>query len=147
MKTFKIKYLETCTSDVQANTLEEALQLIKSIDYRMDVLTRTTVEKFELITTTKTPTGQERNMFEAFRVKYRGKKRGLETELANLLKHKDWSNIIGQLYQDKDKYYKDENVKYIPHLATFINQRRWEMVEDDKPTVNPYGEQHNWSTK
>jgi len=43
MKTFKIKYLETCTSDVQANTLEEALQLIKSIDYRMDVLTRTTV--------------------------------------------------------------------------------------------------------
>ena len=130
MKTFNIRYLETCTSDVQANTLEEALQRIKSIDYRMDVLTRTTVEKFELITTIKTPTGQERNMFEAFRVKYRGKKRGLETELANLMKHKDWSNIIGQLYQDKDKYHKDENVKYIPHLATFINQRRWEMVED-----------------
>ena len=147
MKTFKIKYLETCTSDVQANTLEEALQLIKSIDYRMDVLTRTTVEKFELITTIKTPTGQERNMFEAFRVKYRGKKRGLETELANLMKHKDWSNIIGQLYQDKDKYHMGEDVKYIPHLATFINQRRWEMVEDVKPTVNPYGEQHNWSTK
>ena len=147
MKTFKIKYLETCTSDVQANTLEEALQLIKSIDYRMDVLTRTTVEKFELITTIKTPTGQERNMFEAFRVKYRGKKRGLETELANLLKHKDWCNIIGQLYQDKDKYHMGEDVKYIPHMQTFINQRRWEMVEDDKPTVNPYGEQHNWSTK
>ena len=146
MKTFNIRYLETCTSDVQANTLEEALQLIKSIDYRMDVLTRTTVEKFELITTIKTPTGQERNMFEAFRVKYRGKKRGLETELANLMKHKDWSNIIGQLYQDKDKYHKDENVKYIPHLATFINQRRWEMVEDDKPTVNPYGDQHDWRT-
>ena len=97
--------------------------------------------------TKATPTGQERNMFEAFRVKYRGKKRGLETELANLLKHKDWCNIIGQLYQDKDKYYKGEDVRYIPHLATFINQRRWEMVEDDKPTVNPYGEQHNWSKK
>ena len=97
--------------------------------------------------TKATPTIQERNMFEVFRVKYRGKKRGLETELTNLLKHKDWCNIIGQLYQDKDKYYKGEDVKYIPHLATFINQRRWEMVEDDKPTVNPYGEQHNWSTK
>ncbi len=94
--------------------------------------------------TKESPTGQERNMFEKFRLQYRGKKRGLETELANLMKHKDWSNIIGQLYQDKDKYHKDENVKYIPHLATFINQRRWEMVEDTKPTTNPYGEQHDW---
>ena len=95
----------------------------------------------------QSPTGQERNMFEKFRIQYRGKKRGLETELANLMKHKDWSNIIGQLYQDKDKYFKDitfADAKYIPHLQTFINQRRWEMVEDTKPTTNPYGEQHDW---
>ena len=97
--------------------------------------------------TKQSPTGQERNMFEKFRIQYRGKKRGLETELANLMKHKDWSNIIGQLYQDKDKYFKDitfADAKYIPHLQTFINQRRWEMVEDIEPTVNPYGEQHDW---
>ena len=103
----------------------------------------------EEITTDKKPkpTGQERNMFEAFRVAYKGKKRGLDTELNNLMKHKDWINIIGILYQDKDKYFKGEDVRYIPHLQTFINQRRWEMFADEPvKQTNPYGQQHNWRT-
>jgi len=93
------------------------------------------------------PTGQERNMFEAFRVAYKGKKRGLDTELNNLMKHKDWINIIGILYQDRNKYFKGEDVRYIPHLQTFINQRRWEMFADEPvKQTNPYGQQHNWRT-
>lgn len=81
-------------------------------------------------------------MFETFRFNYKGKKRGLETELANYIKHKDWRRILPKLEAMNISW--DCETKYIPHLATFINQRRWEMVEDVKPTVNPYGEQHDW---
>ena len=99
----------------------------------------------EEITTDKKvkPTQDEREMFETFRLKYRGKKRGLDTELNNLLKHKDWKKVIQELYDNS--YYKGEDVRYIPHLQTFINQRRWEMFADEPvKQTNPYGEQHDW---
>ena len=87
----------------------------------------------------------EERAFETFRTNYKGKKRGLDTEINNLIKHKDWINIIGILYQDKDKYFKGEDVRYIPHLQTFINQRRWEMFADEPvKQTNPYGQQHDW---
>ena len=98
----------------------------------------------EITTDKKTkPTKEEREMFETFRIKYRGKKRGLDTELNNLLKHKDWQKIIKELYENT--YYKDEDIRYIPHLQTFINQRRWEMFADEPvKQTNPYGQEFNW---
>ena len=98
----------------------------------------------EITTDKKTkPTKEEREMFETFRIKYRGKKRGLDTELNNLLKHKDWQKVIKELYENT--YYKDEDIRYIPHLQTFINQRRWEMFADEPvKQTNPYGQEFNW---
>ena len=87
----------------------------------------------------------EEQAFEAFRTNYKGKKRGLHTEFDNFKKHKDWRSVLPNLLLMNIKW--GCETKYIPHLATFINQRRGEMVDDVKPTVNPYGEQHNWSTK
>ena len=95
--------------------------------------------------TKKAPTEKEIIMFETFRSNYKGKKRGMNTELYNFIKHKDWRQVLPKLERMNIKW--GCETKFIPHLATFINQRRWEMVEDVKPTVNPYGEQHNWSTK
>lgn len=98
----------------------------------------------EITTDKKTkPTEEQKEMFETFRIKYRGKKRGLDTELNNLLKHKDWQKVIKELYENT--YYKDEDIRYIPHLQTFINQRRWEMFADEPvKQTNPYGQEFNW---
>lgn len=98
----------------------------------------------EITTDKKTkPTEEQREMFETFRIKYKGKKRGLDTELNNLLKHKDWQKVIKELYENT--YYKDEDIRYIPHLQTFINQRRWEMFADEPvKQTNPYGQEFNW---
>ena len=70
-----------------------------------------------------------REMFETFRLKYRGKKRGLDTELNNLLKHKDWKKVIQELYDNS--YYKGEDVRYIPHLQTFINQIAVKLLREN----------------
>ena len=74
----------------------------------------------DTMSTKQAPTKEQREMFETFRIKYKGKKRGLDTELKNLLKHKDWQKVIKELYENT--YYKDEDIRYIPHLQTFINQ-------------------------
>jgi wobble nucleotide-excising tRNase len=84
----------------------------------------------------------EERAFETFRTNYKGKKRGLETEFNNFKKHKDWRTVLPKLHSMNIKWGCED--KFIPHLQTFINQRRWEMIEDVKPVVNPYGEQHNW---
>ena len=144
MKQYKIKYRETCYTEVWAESIEEAIKIIKTPDYRIEQLKRTFVEKLEVLTQVK-PNELETQMFETFRFKYKGKKRGLETELTNFTKHTDWRQVLPKLERMDIKW--GCETKYIPHLATFINQRRWEMVDDVKPTVNPYGEQHNWSAK
>ena len=93
--------------------------------------------------TKQAPSELDRWKFEQFRLGYRGKKRGLDTELKNLLKHKDWKAIINELHSNT--YYKGEDIRYIPHLQTFINQRRWEMFADEPvEETNPYGEEFNW---
>ena len=72
--------------------------------------------------------------FDEFRKAYPGVKRGLETELKTLKKHKDWKTIIPQLEQSlKSQHFaREENRKkgnFVPdwkHLQTYINQRSWE---------------------
>jgi len=89
---------------------------------------------------------EERQLFEDFRQRYGGKKRGLDTELNNFLKKtKDWKTVLPMLvgvnldFDVTDK-------KYIPHLQTFINQRKWEMMTPVKPKPQPYQE-FNWRKK
>jgi len=85
----------------------------------------------------------EERAFETFRTNYKGKKRGLETEFNNFKKHKDWRTVLPKLHKMNIKWGCEE--KFIPHLQTFINQRRWEMIADEPvKQTNPYGKQHDW---
>jgi len=90
----------------------------------------------------KAPTNQEIELFRKFLKSYQGKKRGLDTEMDNFIKHKDWREILPKLLEIHLNFNVTDK-KYIPHLQTFINQRRWEMMETQKPT-NLYGDEHNW---
>jgi hypothetical protein len=92
------------------------------------------------------PTDEELIEFDIFRDNYKGKKRGLITEMDNFTKkHKDWKEvllILNRLYLDWGEQ------KYIPHFQTFINQRQWEMFDiKPKKISNPYGEEFNWRKK
>jgi hypothetical protein len=92
------------------------------------------------------PTDEELIEFDIFRDNYKGKKRGLITEMDNFTKkHKDWKEvllILNRLYLDWGEQ------KFIPHFQTFINQRQWEMFDiKPKKLTNPYGEEFNWRKK
>lgn len=92
------------------------------------------------------PTDEELIEFDIFRDNYKGKKRGLITEMDNFIKkHKDYKEvllILNRLYLDWGEQ------KYIPHFQTFINQRQWEMFDiKPKKISNPYGEEFNWRKK
>lgn len=82
----------------------------------------------------------ERTIFDQFRKKYPGTKRGLDTEFKNFQKHKDWKEILpkleelldGQIEQRKqlaELKKKDRNIliPFWQHLKTWINQRSWEQ--------------------
>lgn len=89
---------------------------------------------------------EERQLFEDFRQRYGGKKRGLDTELNNFLKKtKDWKTVLPMLVGVNLDFDVDDK-KYIPHLQTFINQRKWEMMTPVKPKPQPYQE-FNWRKK
>lgn len=86
------------------------------------------------------PTEEEKNMFEEFRKKYPGDKRGLKTELDLLVKkHKDWRDIIPVLNKAIDvenrkrKEAKDSDSFYPnpKNLQTYINNRAWEVFADE----------------
>lgn len=86
------------------------------------------------------PTEEEKNMFEEFRKKYPGNKRGLKTELDLLVKkHKDWRDIIPILNKAIDvenrkrKEAKDSDSFYPSpkNLQTYINNRAWEAFADE----------------
>lgn len=86
------------------------------------------------------PTEEEKNMFEEFRKKYPGNKRGLKTELDLLVKkHKDWRDIIPVLNKAIDvenrkrKEAKDSDSFYPnpKNLQTYINNRAWEAFTDE----------------
>jgi len=88
---------------------------------------------------------EQKQLFEDFRIRYLGKKRGLETEFTNFRKkHKDWNIVLPKLAKINLDFNNTEK-KFIPHLQTFINNRNWEMIEDSvQVNVNPYGEEFNW---
>jgi hypothetical protein len=80
-------------------------------------------------------------IFDGFRKKYPGTKRGLQTEFKNFCsKHNDWKLVLPILSQSLNNQisWKRElfNAKmFVPcwaHLQTWINQRRW---EEEKPII------------
>lgn len=79
---------------------------------------------------TKLKTKNNDDLFDNFRKRYRGKKRGLQTEFDNFKKHKDWREVLINLEFVNFDFSID--TKYIPHLKTYINQRRW---EDESPKI------------
>ena len=89
---------------------------------------------------------EDRQLFEDFRLRYSGKKRGLDTELNNFIKKiKDWKIVLPTLSTVNLDFDVTEK-RYIPHLQTFINQRKWEMMTPGKPKPQPYQE-FNWRKK
>lgn len=77
----------------------------------------------------------KKEIFENFRSKYPGTKKGLETEYANFLKkHDDANEVIQKLlpaleYQIEQREIRKENKQFVPewkHLQTWLNQRCWE---------------------
>lgn len=89
---------------------------------------------------------EDRQLFEDFRLRYGGKKRGLDTELNNFIKKiKDWKIVLPTLSTVNLDFDVTEK-RYIPHLQTFINQRKWEMMTPGKPKPQPYQE-FNWRKK
>jgi len=90
---------------------------------------------------------EERQLFEDFRQRYGGKKRGLDTELNNFLKKtKDWKTVLPMLVSVNLDFDVTDK-KYIPHLQTFINQRKWEMFALDPKSKAPIYQEFNWRKK
>jgi hypothetical protein len=88
---------------------------------------------------------EERQLFDDFRLRYSGKKRGFDTEFNNFRKrHKDWKQVLTILVDLKLEFGTEK--RFIPHFQTFINQRKWEMMLEAKETKEskPYGEEFNW---
>lgn len=86
------------------------------------------------------PTEEEKNMFEEFRKKYPGNKRGLKTELDLLVKkHKDWRDIIPVLnkaidVENRKRKEAKNSDSFYPNpknLQTYINNRAWEAFADE----------------
>jgi hypothetical protein len=88
---------------------------------------------------------EDKKLFEDFRIRYLGKKRGSDTEFNNFIKkHKDWKDILPILSLVKLDFNATEK-RFIPHLQTFINNRNWEMMGESKAKESkPYGEEFNW---
>ena len=108
----------------------------------MEVICSHCNKPYQVDKKTKPPTDEELIEFDIFRDNYKGKKRGLMTEMENFTKkHHDWRNvlkILNRLYLD----WGDQ--KFIPHFQTFINQRQWEMFDIKKKKPSPYGTEFNW---
>ncbi len=78
---------------------------------------------------------KELETFDAFRKKYKGTKKGNETEFQNFCsKHKDWKSVLETLsekidYQIRARAEISSNGGFVPpwkNLSTWINQRCWE---------------------
>ncbi len=83
-----------------------------------------------------------KELFEKFRLKYPGTKRGLETEFWYFKKHKDWKSIIESLPEIIDRQIAYRSVRknrgeFVPewkNLKTWIYNRCWEEeIEEVKP--------------
>lgn len=103
---------------------------------------------------------ESEQIFAEFRKAYKGKKRGLATELENFKKKhpKDWKDIVPLLMPALEREEQHRKIakaagEFVPQwamLQTWINQSRWEMEypEDEKqttqiqptaPAANEYG--------
>ena len=90
---------------------------------------------------------EERQLFEDFRQRYGGKKRGLDTEINNFFKKtKDWKTVLPML-STVNLDFDVNDKKYIPHFQTFINQRKWEMFALDPKSKAPIYQEFYWSKK
>lgn len=83
-------------------------------------------------------------LFEKFKKKYGGTKKGSETEFINFQRHKDWKLVLptletavdNQILERKQKTERKEFVPEWKNLQTWINQRCWEqevILKDEKP--------------
>lgn len=85
--------------------------------------------------TPKTEFENELKIFDTFRLRYGGIKRGNPTEFKNFQKHKDWKTEIHRLLaaveaQIADRAAKKQRNEFVPewkNLSTWINQRCWEI--------------------
>lgn len=103
---------------------------------------------------------ESEQIFDEFRKAYKGKKRGLTTELDNLKKKhpKDWKDIVPLLMPALEREEQHRKIakaagEFVPQwamLQTWINQSRWEMeypedeqqvtqVQPTAPAANEYG--------
>lgn len=95
----------------------------------------------------------KKEIFENFRSKYPGTKKGLETEYANFLKkHDDANEVIEKLlpaleYQIEQREIRKENKQFVPewkHLQTWLNQRCWEEVIESELEGEEQEEYYVW---
>jgi ubiquinone/menaquinone biosynthesis C-methylase UbiE len=86
-------------------------------------------------------------LFDEFKKRYPGTKRGLETEYNNFVKkHKDWYDILPLLtkaveQQIKSREHKVKAGKFVPewkNMSTWINNRCWEEVTEATKPPQPY---------
>lgn len=86
-------------------------------------------------------------VFENFRKLYPGTKRGHQTELDVLKKHKDWKVVLGALEgiitaeiqwrQNTKSQSPSTFIPEWPHLSTYLKQRRWETVREQAQAYVP----------
>ena len=91
------------------------------------------ISKKEKALSSKKDYSSEKNRFNVVREKYPGRKRGLDTEFNNFIKHKDWNDVLTNLERlpiTLDSF-RTTDKKYVPAFMVFINQRKWEELENE----------------
>jgi hypothetical protein len=91
------------------------------------------ISKKEKALSSKKDYSSEKNRFNVVREKYPGRKRGLDTEFDNFIKHKDWNDVLTNLERlpiTLDSFDTTDK-KYVPAFMVFINQRKWEELENE----------------
>ena len=91
------------------------------------------ISKKDKALSSKKDYSSEKNRFDVVREKYPGRKRGLDTEFDNFIKHKDWNDVLTNLERlpiTLDSFDTTDK-KYVPAFMVFINQRKWEELENE----------------
>lgn len=129
----------------QNNKVTTIISICKYVDYQANGTTSDTTDGQQTVQQTDTNKNEEEEKekiltenFEKFRLAYRGRKRGLSTEFANLKsKHKDWRQVVPILHdviqkQHAIREHKKKSGEFVPewkNLQTWINNRCWEEEE------------------
>ena len=137
-----IAIVKNTKADAEATTkaLDKALQK-HSTKQR-----QSTVSINKQVTKNKEQRTKELETFDAFRKKYKGTKKGNETEFDNFCKkHNDWKSVLETLseridYQIRKRAEISSSGGFVPpwkNLSTWINQRCWEDEFSEEPTDQP----------